>query len=203
MKAFLYELFLQFRLDIRSKALLLTCYVVPLFFFALMGGIFTAVDPAPALRSFPPCPCLSSRWGRSSACRRSCRRFTAGRSKRCTARAAYRCIRERSPAFCPPFSICRSSVSSSVPSRPRHSARRCPKICRGISGCWRSSSPLLSRSAVYSGCSANRRRSWRCTRNWYFCLRSCFRGSCSPRPCCPIFCNMRACCFPRPSPSAR
>lgn len=53
MKAFLYELFLQFRLDIRSKALLLTCYVVPLFFFALMGGIFTAVDPGARLTLIP------------------------------------------------------------------------------------------------------------------------------------------------------
>lgn len=45
MKAFLYGLGLQFRLDIRSRSLLLTCYVVPLAFFALMGGIFTSVMP--------------------------------------------------------------------------------------------------------------------------------------------------------------
>ena len=45
MKAFLYGLGLQFRLDIRSRSLLLTCYIVPLAFFALMGGIFTSVMP--------------------------------------------------------------------------------------------------------------------------------------------------------------
>lgn len=46
MKGFCYAAALQFRLDIRSKALLITCYLVPLVFFALMGGIFTALDPA-------------------------------------------------------------------------------------------------------------------------------------------------------------
>ncbi len=46
MSAFFYGVFLQWRLDIRSKALLITCYVVPLLFFAVMGGIFTAVNPA-------------------------------------------------------------------------------------------------------------------------------------------------------------
>lgn len=45
MSAFLYGVGLQWRLDIRSKALLVTCYVVPLLFFVLMGGIFTAVNP--------------------------------------------------------------------------------------------------------------------------------------------------------------
>ncbi len=45
MGAFLYGVYLQWRLDIRSKTLLVTCYVVPLLFFAIMGGIFTAVMP--------------------------------------------------------------------------------------------------------------------------------------------------------------
>lgn len=45
MSAFLYGVGLQWRLDIRSKALLVTCYVVPLLFFVLMGGIFTSVNP--------------------------------------------------------------------------------------------------------------------------------------------------------------
>lgn len=43
MTAFLYQTVLQFKLDIRSKTLLITCYVVPLLFFALMGGIFTSI----------------------------------------------------------------------------------------------------------------------------------------------------------------
>lgn len=45
MGAFLYGVSLQWKLDIRSKTLLITCYIVPLLFFAIMGGIFTAVMP--------------------------------------------------------------------------------------------------------------------------------------------------------------
>lgn len=45
MSAFLYGIWLQWKLDIRSKSLLITCYVVPLIFFAVMGGVFTAIMP--------------------------------------------------------------------------------------------------------------------------------------------------------------
>ena len=45
MNAFLYGTALQWKLDIRSKSLLITCYVVPLLFFAFMGGIFTSINP--------------------------------------------------------------------------------------------------------------------------------------------------------------
>lgn len=45
MSAFLYGVALQWKLDIRSKTLLVTCYIVPLLFFALMGGIFTSINP--------------------------------------------------------------------------------------------------------------------------------------------------------------
>lgn len=45
MSAFLYGVALQWKLDIRSRSLLITCYVVPLLFFAIMGGIFTSVMP--------------------------------------------------------------------------------------------------------------------------------------------------------------
>ena len=45
MDAFLYGVSLQWKLDIRSKTLLITCYIVPLLFFAIMGGIFTSVMP--------------------------------------------------------------------------------------------------------------------------------------------------------------
>lgn len=45
MSAFLYGISLQWKLDIRSKTLLITCYIVPLLFFAIMGGIFTSVMP--------------------------------------------------------------------------------------------------------------------------------------------------------------
>jgi len=45
MSGFLYGVILQWKLDIRSKALLVTCYIIPLIFFLLMGGIFTSVMP--------------------------------------------------------------------------------------------------------------------------------------------------------------
>lgn len=45
MSGFLYGVMLQWKLDIRSKSLLVTCYVIPLIFFLLMGGIFTSVMP--------------------------------------------------------------------------------------------------------------------------------------------------------------
>ncbi len=45
MSAFLYGLALQWKLDIRSRTLLVTCYIVPLLFFLFMGGIFTSVMP--------------------------------------------------------------------------------------------------------------------------------------------------------------
>ena len=45
MSGFLYGVALQWKLDIRSKALLVTCYIIPLIFFLLMGGIFTSVMP--------------------------------------------------------------------------------------------------------------------------------------------------------------
>ena len=45
MNCFLYSLVLQWKLDIRSKSLLVTYYIVPLVFFLIMGGIFTSVIP--------------------------------------------------------------------------------------------------------------------------------------------------------------
>lgn len=45
MNGFLYSVVLQWKLDILSKSLLVTCYIVPLIFFLLMGGIFTSVMP--------------------------------------------------------------------------------------------------------------------------------------------------------------
>lgn len=45
MSAFLYGVALQWKLDIRSKTLLITCYIVSLLFFALMGGVFKSINP--------------------------------------------------------------------------------------------------------------------------------------------------------------
>ena len=45
MSAFLYGVVLQAKLDIRSKSLLITCYVVPLLFFVMIGGMFTSLLP--------------------------------------------------------------------------------------------------------------------------------------------------------------
>ena len=45
MNGFLYGIALQWKLDIRSKSMLVTCCIVPLIFFLFMGGIFTSVMP--------------------------------------------------------------------------------------------------------------------------------------------------------------
>lgn len=45
MSGFLYGVILQWKLDLRSRTMLITCYAVPLLFFAVMGGIFTSVMP--------------------------------------------------------------------------------------------------------------------------------------------------------------
>ena len=44
MMALLYGIGLQFKFDIRSKSMLITCYLVPLVFFFFMSGIFTSID---------------------------------------------------------------------------------------------------------------------------------------------------------------
>lgn len=41
----LYGVVLQWKMDLRSKTMLITCYAVPLVFFALMGGVFITVMP--------------------------------------------------------------------------------------------------------------------------------------------------------------
>lgn len=46
MNAFLYGIVLQWKLDVRKKGILLTYYIVPLVFFAFMGGIFSSITPA-------------------------------------------------------------------------------------------------------------------------------------------------------------
>ena len=40
MNGFLYGVALQWKLDIRSKSLLVTCYIVPLIFFLAYGWYF-------------------------------------------------------------------------------------------------------------------------------------------------------------------
>lgn len=48
MNGFLYGAVLQWKLDLRSRTMLITCYAVPLAFFAVMGGIFTSIMPETA-----------------------------------------------------------------------------------------------------------------------------------------------------------
>lgn len=45
MNAFLYAVVLQWKMDLRSKFLFVTYYLVPFLFFLLMSGIFTSVMP--------------------------------------------------------------------------------------------------------------------------------------------------------------
>lgn len=45
MSAFIYGVALQWKLDLRNKEILLIYYIVPLVFFAFMGGIFSSINP--------------------------------------------------------------------------------------------------------------------------------------------------------------
>ncbi|QVK21592.1 ABC transporter permease [Mycoplasmatota bacterium] len=46
MKPFLYNILIQWKLDLRNKNILLTYYVIPLVFYGFMGAIFTNINPA-------------------------------------------------------------------------------------------------------------------------------------------------------------
>lgn len=45
MEGFIYGVILQWKLDLRSRTMLITCYAVPLLFFAVMGGVFSSITP--------------------------------------------------------------------------------------------------------------------------------------------------------------
>jgi len=45
MNALVYQLGLQWKMDIRNRGILLTYYLIPLGFFLFMGGIFTSINP--------------------------------------------------------------------------------------------------------------------------------------------------------------
>jgi ABC-2 type transport system permease protein len=46
MRAFLYGVVVQWKLDLRNKGVLITYYLVPLMFFCFIGTIFTSINPA-------------------------------------------------------------------------------------------------------------------------------------------------------------
>ena len=46
MKAFLNHLRIQFRMDLREKGILLVFYITPLLFYAVMGAVFSSINPA-------------------------------------------------------------------------------------------------------------------------------------------------------------
>ena len=68
MNCFLYSLVLQWKLDIRSKSLLVTFYIVPLIFFLIMGGIFTSVMPEMGSTLIQSMIVMSVSWGPFLAC---------------------------------------------------------------------------------------------------------------------------------------
>lgn len=45
MKGIVYGIYLQWKLDLRNKSRLVSVYLIPLLFFALMGGLFTSLMP--------------------------------------------------------------------------------------------------------------------------------------------------------------
>lgn len=77
MSAFLYGVSLQWKLDIRSKTLLITCYMVPLLFFAVMGGIFTSVMPEARYTLIQSMTVFGVTMGALMVCRPLLLKFTA------------------------------------------------------------------------------------------------------------------------------
>lgn len=55
MSGFLSGVSLQWKLDMRSKSLLVACYIIPLIFFLLMGGIFSPLCPIWKAHSYNQC----------------------------------------------------------------------------------------------------------------------------------------------------
>lgn len=92
MSAFFYGLALQWRLDIRSKSLLITCYVVPLLFFAIMGGIFTSINPEAKATLIQSMTVMGVTMGALIGCRPPWRRCTEAISRKCTEPMACRYI---------------------------------------------------------------------------------------------------------------
>lgn len=45
MQSFLYGVFLQWKLDLRNREILIVYYIVPLVFFGFMGGVFSSINP--------------------------------------------------------------------------------------------------------------------------------------------------------------
>ena len=96
MGAFLYGTALQWRLDIRSRTLLITCYVVPLLFFAMMGGIFTSVNPSARETLVPSMTVMGVSMGAL---------IGLPPSKKCTKPTVCRCTSVSSRRSCPHFCI--------------------------------------------------------------------------------------------------
>lgn len=91
MKGFCYAAALQFRLDIRSKALLITCYLVPLLFFGLMGGIFTSLDPNAKTTLLPSMTVMGVSMGALIGLPPTLTEL-ALKSKRCIKQEAFPCV---------------------------------------------------------------------------------------------------------------
>lgn len=45
MKTYFYTLYLKTKLDVKSSEMIITYYLVPLLFFAVMGSVFTSINP--------------------------------------------------------------------------------------------------------------------------------------------------------------
>lgn len=90
MKAFLYGVGLQFKMDIRSKTMLITCYLVPLVFFFFMSGIFTSVDPSAVKTLISSMSVFVITMSALIGCRPLSAKFTAAKLKKYIKRMAYR-----------------------------------------------------------------------------------------------------------------
>ena len=106
MKAFLYGVALQWKLDIRSKTLLITCYIVPLLFFAVMGGIFTSINPEAKSTLIQSMTVMGVSMGALIGLPPSLAEIYGSDIKKVTRPTACRCISAWSRRFYPRSSTC-------------------------------------------------------------------------------------------------
>ena len=92
MSAFLFGVALQWKLDIRSKTLLITCYIVPLLFFAIMGGIFTSINPEAKQTLIQSMTVLGVSMGAFIGLPPSLADYMEATAKKCTGPMGCRCI---------------------------------------------------------------------------------------------------------------
>ena len=108
MNAFLYGTMLQFKIDIRSRTMLVTCYLVPLLFFAVMGGIFTSLMPEAKDTLIQSMTVMGVSMGALIGVPSSVLEICGSNIKKCMRPMGCRCTAVCFPPYCLHSSICLS-----------------------------------------------------------------------------------------------